>query len=203
MLFLPTCESSELPIFFLPQGASGRLPSHRLKPISCQRRGGKKKKMREEPKFSTWVCLARLGRHRDALGIWVVWRGIPARRGLEDEQGEMSPPQKPGAGHFLEQASSIPGADSGVTLDPWRMAGVRERREPLILLASIPQGLPRAAAAPQTGVGAAPAAAPTGLHPENPPSESRKHSRAPNPPLGRASCALGDPHSAWGHRDEP
>lgn len=88
------------------------------------------------------------------------------------------------------------------------MAGVRERREPLILLASIPQGLPWAGARgslrqqqpPQPGSGAGPAAAPTWLHPKKHPSESRKqpHPCTPNPPPGRASCAPADGGSSLG-----
>lgn len=156
--------------------------------------------MWEKPKFSTWVSLAQLERHRDALGIWVFWRGIPVRRGLEDEQGEMSPTQKPGAVHFLEQASSIPELRPALHLILGGWQSPRKER-PLILLARSRRDCPgQQQQIPKLGVGAAPAAAPTGLHPKNPPSESRKqpHSRAPNPPLGRASCALGDPHSARG-----
>lgn len=135
-----------------------------------------------------------------------MWSGILVGRGLERNKMKCPPHKKTAAGHFLEQASSIPGVYSGVTLDPWRMAGVRERSEPLILLASIPQGLPRAGARgslrqqqlPRLGLGAGPAAAPTWLHPKKLPSESRKQPRALNPPLGRASCVLGGPHSAGG-----
>lgn len=64
--------------------------------------------------------LRGLGRHRDALGVWVFVERNPCEKGLGDEQGEISPspPKIPAAGHFLEQASSVPGVHSGVTLDP-------------------------------------------------------------------------------------
>lgn len=36
--------------------------------------------------------LRRLGRHRDALGVWGFVEWNPCGKGLGDEQGEMSPP---------------------------------------------------------------------------------------------------------------
>lgn len=126
-------------------------------------------------------------------GCGFLWSGIPVGRG--DEQGEMSPtPQKKTQPPAMSSSKPNPSLEF-TPASLLVLGGCRSPRKERAANAHghVPRGLPGSglvAELPKPGLGAA---APVWPHPKQPPREGRKqpHPRAPNPPPGRASCALG------------
>lgn len=137
--------------FSLPSGSvgwEGRPAVVLITRIVKERQGGNRRERRKKkPKSGVCSALGFPGGDGKAQGCSRD-AGFGVGRCRDGAGSQRDGVWSRGRGHVLPENShrpfppsggcSIHGVNSNVTLDPWRMAEVRERKEPLILLASIP-----------------------------------------------------------------